>query len=216
MGRKYASIHIFTDEQEKVLLKLKNCYYKGNSMETTMHLTSNIFNDVGVQQIFERFANLWVNEVLIVQSESFVSIYDESLSFELIEEKAQSLSGNIGEPIIYTSNFDDDVFIFGIFRAGKLITGGKIGKCLPIYGIDPEIIDIDKFCSELSIKKTSSLESINTTDEIDVIEDEIEKLLKVSLELTICDIQSESEHYIESFIENRLYVYKKLKTASNY
>lgn len=210
MGRKYASIHIFADEQEEVLSKLKNCYNKDNSMETTMHLASNVFKDAGVQQMFGRYTNLWVNEILIVQSESFVSIYDESLSFESVEEKAQTLSNNVDRPIVYASNFDDDVFIFGVFRSGKLITGSKIGKGLTTYEIVPEIIDIDKFYNELAIDKVSSLESINTTEKIDVIEDEIEKWLQVPLKLTICDVQSESKHYTESFIENGLYVYKRL------
>lgn len=86
---------------------------------------------------FIYITNLWVNEILIVQSESFVSIYDESLSFESVEEKAQTISNNLDRPIIYASNFDDDVFIFGVFHSGKLITEIKIGKDLSIYGIVP-------------------------------------------------------------------------------
>jgi len=174
-----------------------------------MHLASDVFKDAGARQMFERLANLWANEVLIVQSESFVSIYYESLSFESVEEKALTISNNINRPIIYASNFDDDVFIFGVFRSGKLITESKIGKSLSIYGITPKKIEIDKFCKELPISKISSLECINTTEEIAIIEDEIEKWLQVPLDLTIFDVRSENEHYVEKFIDNGLYIYKR-------
>jgi hypothetical protein len=118
MGRKYVSIHILNEAKEEVLSKLINCY-KDTSMESTIRLASNVFNNAETRWMFGRFDDLWVDEILIVQSESFISIYDESLSFESVEEKSQTLSNKIDRPIVYTSNFDDDVFIFGVFQSGK-------------------------------------------------------------------------------------------------
>jgi len=164
MGRKYASIHIFADDQKRVLTILKDYYDKNNSMEATMHLASNVFKDTEVRQMFERFTSLLVNEVLIIQTKSFVSIYDESLSFESVEEEAYALSNEIDSPVVYTSNFDDDVFICGIFRLGKLMTGGKYGEGLHIYGIEPEIMDVRKFCDELNINEINLIQSINASN----------------------------------------------------
>jgi hypothetical protein len=67
----------------------------------------------------------------------------------------------------------------------KLITGSKIEEGLATYGMDSEIIDIDKFCNGLGSDKISSLDNINATEKLDVIEDEIEQWLQISLNLTI-------------------------------
>ncbi|MGI6668765.1 MAG: hypothetical protein ACOX4M_04915 [Acetivibrionales bacterium] len=98
-----------------------------------------------------------------------------------------------------------------------MITESKIGKNLSIYGITLKKIDIDKFYKELPISKISSLECISTTEDIAVIEDEIEKWLQVPLKLTILDVQSENEHYVEKFIDNGLYIYiyKRLLESVN-
>lgn len=208
MGKKYASIHIFTKKPEYEIHNLKNYYGNNNLAKADIQIASSVFNNTEVLRMFSRLADLWMNELLIVQFLRFISIYDETLSFESVEEKAEFISNNTDQPVLYASNFDGDVFIFGIFQAGKHVTGGKIGNGLSIYGLSREKIDIDKFFSTLSFNGIALPDYINTIEKIDIIEGELEKLLLISLNLTISDVRLENNHYVEMFTENGLCAYK--------
>jgi len=181
-------------------------------METFMKRASNFFKDPEVLQLFEKIAaQILANNVLIIQTKSFVSIYNESLSFESVEEEAHALSNKIDKLVVYTSKFDDDVFICGVFRSGKLVTGGKYGEGLYIYGMKPETMDVKKFCDELNINEINLIQSINASNDISVIENIIEQYLQVPLDIEVSDIQSVSEHYREEFNKNGICIYKRMK-----
>lgn len=72
-------------------------------------------------------------------------------------------------------------------------------------------MDIDKFCSALSIKKTASIETIINSEEINEIEEEIEKILRVPLKLRFDDIEYDDEQFTEIFIEDRVHAFKIAK-----
>lgn len=201
MGKKYASIHILTDKPENEIFKLGDLYKNSNSMIENMQRASKVFKNTEAQQLLNRFFTCWENEIIIVRHQKFVSIYDESLSFESIEEKAKIISKNVDQPVLYTSNFDDDVFIFGIFQIGKKITQGNIGDGLCIYGLTPKKIDFDKFFRVLEINKNCS----QLTGNIDLVEKEMQELLQISLNIKISDVQ-DNERYDEIIINDGLYI----------
>jgi hypothetical protein len=210
MGRKYANIHICTREQDKILLTVQDFYNNRNTKESSKNQALKSLHNINVQIILEKIKQLSAPELLIVQSESFISIYDEVISFEIIEKNAKMLSDIVGGLVIYISNFDDDVLLFGLYRSGKLVTNGKIGEGLSFYGISSEIIDIDKFCKELDIKRTDSMDCFNDLENISDVEDELETILQMPLDLSLRDIE-EYDILRKKNNRNGIQIYEKIK-----
>lgn len=177
MGKKYASIHIRTNNRENIYDLVKNNYYGTKEDIIIQKNYEKILKSCSCKNIIENL----IKEIHIIISKDYISIYDENVSFESIKNKAKYLSSNINYPLIYTSNFDDDVFIIGIFKLGKLITSGSLGENLSAYEIKHKAIDINKLCSEIDYEKPDTLEGINNITDIEAIEYEIEKLLQVPL-----------------------------------
>lgn len=195
MGRKYASFHIFDREQEKIISILKENYRGENSLQKKDIVMDNLFNS----DIFNAFNGMDETKIIILQSESFISIYDESISFETAEEKAQYLSKLIDKPILYISNFDEDILIFGIYHNRERITSQTVGDGITIYEVEPKMLDIDIFCKELSLKKTNSMKIMNSSDDIEEIESKLEEIIRVPVKLTYDDVEEMQEYFIEVF-----------------
>jgi hypothetical protein len=212
MGRKYASIHIRTDKPEEVIEKLKGRYVTDHdNMKNLMNMACKFINGEQARYLLERTHDLWTSEVLVIRYASFVSVYDDRLSFETVEKKARELSKDIDEPVAYTSVFDDDFFFFGVYRRGKIITGGRVGENLRVYGIKPKAVNIDKFCKAINVLKPCSLEGTNGTNNIKAMEDEIENLLQVPLNLSPDEVRSDPTHFVKKDrddMEFSVYEYK--------
>jgi hypothetical protein len=161
----------------------------------------------------ERFQQLFkyidLGEVLIIKSKFFISIYDETNSFETIQNKVKDLSTKMDYPILYTSNFDDGVFLLGAYKSGKLITSGNMGPELSVYGMKTRHINISKLCNALQLEKTEAFEAINSMEEIDEIEQVVEEFLHSLLDLDFNSVASDTE-YEEMFSKNRFRVFNKV------
>ncbi len=178
-------------------------------LEADMRAAISVIHNAEVRQMFERMGMFAKEEVHIVQSESFVSVYDASVSFQTAGKQARAISRKVDRPVLYATNFDDDVFIFGVFRSGKLITECKLGENLSVYDIQPKKLNVDKLLREVPVNNAGSLGRINTADSVDAAEKEVEKWLRLPLKLTTLDVLSEKERYIETFTDNGLYIYRK-------
>jgi len=210
VGRKYASIHIYSNKQTRILSELKRLYETDNSTISKMQQASKVFKNAETIAMFERFTHLYTTEILIVQSEYCISIYDSTLTFQSVEEKAKAFSYMFNNPILYVSNFDDDILIFGLFKLGNLITNRNVGNGLSMYEIPYATIDAEKFCMELKIGNISSIISLNKSEDINYIEGTIGEIFHVQLNLTNDHIQAGINHYKEKFLKNGLHIYKKV------
>lgn len=210
MGRKYASIHIYTNDQDTVLSAVDNFYNNDTSMDSSLKQAIKLLKNAEAQQMLERQFRLTLPNILIIQSKKFISIYDENISFETVEDRAKALSIRVDEPIMYVSNFDDDVLVFGIYRNGNLITSRNLGEGLALYDIIPANLDMVKFCNELKIEITDSMDYLNDIEIIDEIEDKIENILQVPLKLTLADIQYDFEQFLEKYIADRVHVFEMI------
>lgn len=211
MGKKYASIHIYAEKQTKIITDLKKYYKVDDNIEPRMKAAANIFANEEARNMFTRFTQLYVNEVLVIQSDTFVSIYDETLSFETVEDKSKIFSFMFDYPIVYVSNFDDDVLIFGIYRSGNLITQRNLGQGLSMYEIPYASLNIASFRSELTIASTDIMEAINKSEIIDSVENEISKVLNVPLNIRKNDIQLMDGIFEEKKSNNGMLLYKLIK-----
>lgn len=208
MGRKYASIHVKGNELENILLLLENnC---SNDLEEEIwKMVREKYKDDIPESIQRLLKDKYSNRIIIIKSDELISIYDETNSFESIQDKVKYLSSKLDYPILYTSNFDDGIFLIGTYKSGKLITSGKMGPELSEYGMRPKQIDINKLCKAFELDRTDELATVNSLVEIDEIEDVIEKWLHIPLDLDI-DLLETNATYVETYSNERVRVYNKL------
>ncbi len=210
MGNKYASIHVYGEDKEKILKLTMDNYLD----KTEALLWENMLNRLKRDEPKAYYCLIsnpslgCYNNSLIIITSNCISIYDESNAFESIQRKTKELSSKIDSLITYTSNFDDDVFLIGAYNAGKLIASGKFGAGLPAYDMKHKDINVDQLCKILHINKTEPLCSINSLESINNIEDIIEEHLKIKLNLDIEEVESD-KLYLETYSDNTFQIYKK-------
>lgn len=207
MGQKYASMHVYGGGQDKNLLILKDFCNNNKTANVMLEEILKKIEDPEKRLLVEKFSS--PSNILIVQSKDVLSIYDGDLSFEMIEERAKQLSKKINNPVIYTSNFDDDIFIFGIYRSGEFIAGRKMGEGLADYDISPEDLEIEKFYHGLSLNKAINTRILENSEEVGELEDEMERILEAPLKFDIEDVREDYEKFTELFTENHVHVFKK-------
>ena len=206
MSQKYASYHIRTDEKSDVFAELKNIIVNENANTNAM-LAMQAFSDPEARKMAERFYNLSQNDIYIVLTEKFISVYDETFSFQTINGTAKKVSKKIIKPIVYVSNFDDDVFLAGVVKCGKTYAKKQIGQGMHIFGIK-SINDIRKIHNfeEFGYLKPDLI--FELSDDICECEDSIEKELGITLKLTPEDIQEQSDQFVLLETESQFKVYQ--------
>jgi len=194
MGKKYASYHIRTDEKSITLSNLKE-YLKTNDKTTNNIMRAiQVFSNPEAKKMFERFHNLYKNEIYIVLTEKFISIYDESVFFQSINEMAKKLSKKIDNSILYVSNFDDDLLLIGIVKSGKTYAKKHIGENAVVYDIKlvnniKKIHDLKEFDY---LEKNLKFEKSNDIDEC---ENSIEKELGITLKFKFDDSEEQNQYF---------------------
>ena len=131
MGRKYASIHILSDEECVLSVKLMKKYSAELPAIFKSKNKKKVIEDESNEIILKKLKNMIKTEVLIIQGKSKISIYDPNNGFENISAVAQKVSKISSSVTIYTANFDDDIFLIGIYSNGGLITSGCLASCYP-------------------------------------------------------------------------------------
>ena len=211
MGRKYTSIHVFTQEVDKVSTKLMKEYSTELPAIFKTSKKSNIIKDESYQYILDKLKTMMKTEVLVIQGKSMVSIYDPNNTFENISDIAQKVSKISNSVAVYTANFDDDIFLIGIYNNGVLTTSGNYGEMLSEYELDFEKIDQNQLVA-LSVDKTIGIiNNLAGNSDIEEIEECIEHMLNVPLSLTLEDIEENQEvfSFVFSNEEKSLYSWKR-------
>ena len=211
MGRKYTSIHVFTQEVDRVSTKLMKEYTTELPAIFKTSKRSNIIEDDSYQYILDKLKTIMKTEVLVIQGKSLVSIYDSNNTFENISDKAQKVSKISSSVAVYTANFDDDIFLIGIYNNGVLTTSGNYGEMLPDYELEFEKIDQNQLVA-LSVDKTIGIiNHLAGNSDIEEIEECIEHMLNVPLSLTLEDIEENQEvfSFVFSNEEKSLYNWKR-------
>ena len=211
MGRKYTSIHVFTNKEDILSVKLM----KEDSAEISAILKSskknNLIEDESYESILDKLKGMMKSEVLIIQGKSKVSIYDSNNTFENISVVAQEVSKISNSVTVYTANFDDDIFLIGIYNNGKLITSGNYGELLSEYELEFKEIDQSQLADSLEIEIKDLLDKLTDDSDIEEIEEFIEHILDVPLSLTLEDIEENQEvfSFVFSNEEKLLYSWKR-------
>lgn len=134
-------------------------------------------------------------EVLIIQGKSKISIYDPNNGFENISAVAQKVSKISSSVTIYTANFDDDIFLIGIYSNGGLITSGCYGELLSEYELEFKEIDQNELVAKCGDKAMAVFNNLTDNSNIEEVEECIEYILNVPLSLTLEDIEENQEEF---------------------
>lgn len=145
MGKKYGSIHIKTiDGYETARRILDQRSNEPNeyilSAERLEQTHYQALHDMA--KSLRRWALLMSDELFIVVTANWVSLYNKDMSFQTITQKVRSLAKKFPEPILYTSNFDDDVFVFGLLVEGKTVTSGRICDTPEVYDVTTKLANM--------------------------------------------------------------------------
>ena len=98
-------------------------------------------------------------------------------------------------PVMYISNFDEDLLIFGITDCGETITCEAIGTGLEAYELDAAMIDISKFRKYVGIFDAKARSIICESHDIFTVEKELERILNIPLYLKERDIEASPAIY---------------------
>lgn len=74
-------------------------------------------------------------KVRVIEHKGFVSIYDKWITFENIEALAKRLSSAIHGQVLFSSVFDDNLFLFGLCSDGETVAYHASGDC-EIHGME--------------------------------------------------------------------------------
>ena len=195
MGRKYTSIHVFTKKEDIISAKLMQ-EYSTEFLAIFNSINKNkIIKDENYENLFKKLKSIMKTEVLIIQGKSTVSIYDSNTTFENISAVAQKVSKISSSVAVYTANFDDDIFLIGIYNNGELITRGSYGELLSEYELEFEEVDQNQLATKCGDKAMVVFNNLTANSDIEEVEECIEHILNVPLNLTLEDIEENQEEF---------------------
>jgi len=187
MGMKYASFHIPAVENSGVLQQIID-NWEGND-EFNEFSQSALMKLVSPDEIkiYERMISAYKSVKYLLVTKRFISVYDETLSFETIVETVKKISKKIDLPILYTSNFDDDVFIMGVVQSGKTLCKRNIGPGLSSYELKQLSVKINTMLAIKGFELTGGQKEFLTTDDIDKCQESIDDAYGISIALKESD-----------------------------
>jgi len=184
MGSKYASYHILRNEKYNDFELLKSIYKTLPAGISDLERAADVFSNPYVREQMKRFLSLYKSPVIILLSSRFISVYDAALSFSTINSETKKISKKLSAPILYLSNFDDDVLLFGCVQSGKTIARKHIGQGLAEYGIKPvkSTVHLLRTMEGFDFLQTDAL--FETTDNVNECEASIENEFHIIKKLT--------------------------------
>ncbi|MCL2121076.1 MAG: hypothetical protein FWH28_02365 [Clostridiales bacterium] len=213
MGRKYASYHIcsgngsFDSKQVESIVQF--IQGKNNTLEQATMAFSNPLS----REMMDRFIRMQGPSVIIVMSNRFISVYDDSLSFLNINSEVKRISKTIIEPILYVSNFDDDLLLMGAVKQGKTIAKRHIGENLDDYGIRKGKSSINSLQSQSEFSSLISDDALfKSSNDIFTCETSLEHEFGITLKLTLDEIEKPASPFRKIRSYSSLNVYQRIET----
>lgn len=209
MGNKYGSIHIKTNTGQQIAQEILK-YYDNQPNEDLLliewleKMPYEAMHDFA--KTLRRYATILQDELFIVITDEWVSLYNRDMSFQTITSKARSLARKFSEPILYTSNFDDDVFVFGLIHVGKTVTSGRICDAPDIYGLTTKAVNMTALRRVLGV---DSDKPRSMPTDIFELEELLTSMTGVPLFADQDDLYRDPEHFEQVEERNGICVYRK-------
>ena len=211
MGKKYGSIHIRTTRGSEIADKI---LFQNNNGPNEYLLSAERLEQTHYQAMHDmakalrRYALLASDELFVVITSTCVSLYNKDMSFQTITKKARALAKKFHEPILYTSNFDDDVFVFGLLVEGKTVTSGRICNAPEFYDLTTKIANMDPLYRALC---GEYLQPQKMPTNIFELEELLSSIMGVPLFTYAEDLDDDPEHFERLEERNGVRLYQKLK-----
>ena len=173
MGRKYGSIHIRLENPNESVDAVISGYvsaldagFPADVEKAAGQLGLNLSHQqVPFLNQTVRAGILSHTKQTVIKHHGFVSIYDESMTFENIQMVAQRLSTILKCRVFFSSVYDDDVFFFGLCENGETVSMHLSGDC-EAYGMTNDnynIEELEKYVSGEE-KEPSRLQNLSGLD----------------------------------------------------
>ena len=177
MGRKYGSLHVKNRMKVRLIgdavgmvqqgyeCNVRNTLWlrKNGSMASSSKANPSLKEGLElIAKILEWLPKLSVP--FVKNHGEFISVYDEYLNFENIEDAAVELDKLLGCPVLFSSVFDDDVFLFGVVEGGK-ITSRYAGVGGEVYGIMPQRYNIEELLRFAGKRDTDTIDVAQVENE---------------------------------------------------
>lgn len=209
MGNKYASYHICKDIACNDIELIKSLFTLKPNVDKNIARAIEVFKDPNKQNMMNRFLKLHTNFIICVITNKFISIYDNALSFTTVDTEVKRISKKAKLPILYISNFNDDVLLLGAVKSGKTLAKKHIGQGLDAYGVKRIkstihlLHDIEGFC------RYSKDAVFEKTENINECERSIEKEFGILLKIDFNDIETVSGDLCLADTHPPLKIYKR-------
>jgi len=195
MGRKYTSFHIITENKQKTIDEIKKIMIQYCATKSVYKsIAIKVFSNPEASDKINRVMNMTQDKNILVVTEKFVSIYDETISFESIVDFLKSYFANIHEPILYTANFNSSLLIMGVILDGRVQCSKNIGSGLYFYGIKPEST-INKILDVHGFEFLTPNEDFIVSDSIALCEYSLESSLGIQLKFSVEDFYQNEANY---------------------
>lgn len=191
VGLKFASIHIY-DLNKKMTSDQFAHIYLDQLHDTEKEYQNRIqmMQALSGESVDSQMQN-WLRSVIAAEREEvsfgefeyWHSAYDRNYTFETIEDAAISLSQVVALPILYTTVFDGDILLFGLYIDGELVTKQAMGSrfALEEYGVEECRADAQVLCEKLNLQNNALVEKLCTQRNIHKTIEMLEKLMDVQL-----------------------------------
>ena len=151
MGRKYASIFIRADAMSEEALRSawqKAMPLKPLAMPDPVSFMEKLGlgGDVDEKQagvlraMVSKFQEVAARGASIAERGKAFVLNDMRLGFETVENAALALSAQIEPPVLFAAVYDEDVYLFGVCKAGALLGKQADGDGLRAYGLQGQSI----------------------------------------------------------------------------
>ena len=151
MGRKYASIFVRADAMSEEALRSawqKAMPLKPLAMPDPVSFMEKLGLGADVDEkqagvlraMVSKFQEVAARGASIAERGKAFVLNDMRLGFETVENAALALSAQIEPPVLFTAVYDEDVYLFGVCKAGALLGKQADGDGLRTYDLQRQSI----------------------------------------------------------------------------
>ena len=189
MGRKYATICVRADGQEKEYLQRmwREALNAGDPamaedvLQFSQRMGAPAANEKQaalMRSLVGAYRAAMAGSSRVFQQQGFFSFHDHRLSFENVEAAALRLSARIDAPLLFAAVYDDDVYIFGVCERGAVLGKSIAGEGCASYGQQPRDMEAQAWTAFFSGCEAAALTGLRG----EALEKKLDALLGFALE----------------------------------
>jgi hypothetical protein len=167
MGTKFANIHIYSNDIERIKESLTLWYRNEQQKRNKLFGNMNILPEM--KQLFDdSLGSCYIGSL----KKGWHTILYTNFGWESVNNNALVISQFLDVPILSIGYFDDDVFTLGVIRDGKVFTEHISGNSLEVYDLEDLAGN-----AKIIVEETGLNISVDTLEDILKLNDLEEKVV---------------------------------------